>query len=102
MELNKMLENFQIDKSKNLISSNEIPLYEEMMGAKIGEQLRLYILECGFLAYKFIEFFSISSYRVEKSSMVVKTIYLHKQFPQTLGLIAFEDVGDGDYYLVDS
>lgn len=55
-----------------------------------------------YLGYKHIELFGVNNHQGINSDMLNKTLRLHKNFEKTMGLIAIEDQGDGDYYLVDS
>ena len=102
MTISEFIANNDVDFTFNRIKQEEIPRYEVVFGTKIGPQLQTYIVDYGYLGYEYIEFFGINTVQGEASDMVKRTLFLHKQFPKTQGLIAFEDQGDGDYYLVDS
>lgn len=84
------------------IPENRIPQYEKVLGVKMGPQLKRYILNYGLLMYKHIRLFGINYIQKYESDMVTETLFLHKDFgDKTRNLIAVEDQGDGDYYLVD-
>ncbi len=102
MTISEFITSNEVDFTFNRITEKEIPQYEATLGAKIGPQLKGYIIDYGYLGYEYIEFYGINSIQGEGSDMVKKTLFLHQQFPKTQGMIAFEDQGDGDYYLVDS
>lgn len=95
------IDSHNVDNSSFCVQNSDIPFFEAEMSVHIGPQLRAYILNFGYLGYEFVEFFGINSKMMEKSTMVKETIYLHKYFCKTNDLIAFENQGDGDYYLVD-
>ena len=77
-------------KKDNLILEEDIEKYEKKLNFNFGKELKKYILEYGFLAFKFVEFYGIN------------TLKLNEQFPETKSLIAFENKGDGDYIFLDS
>ena len=85
----------------NRVDKDFLPVMEKLIETKTGEQLRNYILSYGYLGYKYIEFYGVNNIQEEKSDMIVNTVFLHSTYEATKGLIAFEDWGDGDYYLVD-
>ena len=89
-------------QASSLIQEDEIAYFEKIMNVTMGEQLKNYILQFGCIGYEFITFFGIIERLKERSSMVKHTLYLHEKASQTLPFIAFEDQGDGDFYLVDS
>lgn len=102
MNLDEFIKNNQVECTEHVISEADIPVMETMCNAKFGPQLKQYLLSYGYLAYGFIEFYGINRKQGFQSDMVAQTKYLHHYFPNTEGCIAFEDQGDGDYYLVDS
>lgn len=101
MELKDFIKKNNVDYSYNRVSDSFLPEMESIIGVKIGEQLKGYILNYGYLGYEFIEFFGVNNAQKINSDMIRRTAYLHEQFDITRGLIALEDQGDGDYYLVN-
>ena len=101
MNIKDIRDNYSIDYTKNLVSSEELKLLEEKINCKFGPRLREYLLTYGYIGFESIEFYGINSRQLERSSLISKTIYLHKYFPKTIGFVAFENQGEGDYYLVD-
>lgn len=102
MNLAEFVRNNDVDYSFNRISENNLFEIEKTIGMSLGSQLKQYILEYGYLGYKHIELFGVNNHQGINSDMLNKTQRLHKNFEKTMGLIAIEDQGDGDYYLVDS
>lgn len=89
-------------KKDNLILEEDIEKYEKKLNFNFGKELKKYILEYGFLAFKFVEFYGINKKQEFDSDMVKDTLKLSEQFPETKSLIVFENKGDGDYILLDS
>ena len=102
MMLIEFVKNNDVDYTFNRISADRISEMESKTGVTFGEQLKKYVLEYGYLGYKHIELFGINNGQGVNSDMVVKTLWLHSNFDKTRNLIAVEDQGDGDFYLVDS
>lgn len=102
MTLIEFIKSNDVDYSFNRITIDMISNFENKVNVSFGEQLKKYIVEYGYLGYKHIELFGINNYQGINSDMVNKTLRLHENFDKTRGLIAVEDQGDGDYYLVDS
>lgn len=102
MELKDFIKNNNVDYSFNRISESFLLEIESIVGVKIGEQLKDYILHYGYLGYEHIELFGVNNAQKTDSDMIQRTLFLHKRFDNTKGLIAIEDQGDGDYYLVNS
>lgn len=102
MTLNDFIENNDVDYSFSRITIDMIPDLENKVNVLFGDQLKEYIVEYGYLGYKHVELFGINNHQGINSDMVNKTLYLHKKFDKTKDLVAIEDQGDGDYYLVDS
>lgn len=100
-KLIEFINNHNVDYSQFCVRSSDIPTFESEMSVPIGEQLKEYILTYGYLGYEFVEFFGIINKLMEKSDMVKETKYVHTYFDKTKNLIAIENQGDGDYYLVD-
>ena len=89
-------------KKDNLILEEDIEKYEKKLNFSFGKELKKYILEYGFLAFKFVEFYGINKKQEFDSDMVKDTLKLNEQFPETKSLIVFENKGDGDYIFLDS
>lgn len=89
-------------KKDNLILEEDIEKYEKKLNFNFGKELKKYILEYGFLAFKFVEFYGINKKQEFDSDMVKDTLKLNEQFPETKSLIVFENKGDGDYIFLDS
>ena len=102
MTLNEFIKNNDVDYTFNRISDDIICEIENKLGVRFGDQLKKYVLEYGYLGYEYIELFGINNHQGINSDMVRKTLRLNEQFDKTKGLIAIEDQGDGDYYLVNS
>ncbi len=102
MTLFDFIKENDVDYSYVRVSCDTIGEFESLLGVTFGEQLRKYILDYGYLAFEYCELYGINNNQKEKSDMIVVTSRLHKQFPETKGLIAFENFGDGDYFMVDS
>ena len=102
MELKEFINNNNVDYSYNRVNEQYLPEIENIVGAKIGEQLKDYILQYGYLGYEHIELFGVNNTQKVDSDMIQRTLFLHKRFDVTEGMIAIEDQGDGDYYLVNS
>lgn len=102
MTLLDFIKNNEVDYSYNRASEKLLKEIETKIGTSFGKQLKQYILDYGYLGYKYIEFFGVNNFQGLNSDMVAKTKRLNELFQKTKGLIAIEDQGDGDYYLVDS
>ncbi|MBQ8058111.1 MAG: SMI1/KNR4 family protein [Ruminococcus sp.] len=101
MSLKSIIGNRAIDVSPSPIGEDEFGMVELYLEAKLGDELKEYLVEYGYIGYNFVEMFGVNSKMGARSSMIKKTMYLHENYKQTQGLIAVEDQGDGDYYLVD-
>jgi len=88
-------------KKDNLILEEDIEKYEKILNFNFGKELKKYILEYGFLSFKFVEFYGINKKQEFDSDMVKDTLELNEQFPETKSLIVFENKGDGDYIFLD-
>lgn len=91
----------EVEKLENMVTETFLQKVEEILKMKIGNELKSYILNFGYLALEYVEFYGINPDQGFDSDLVTQTLYLHKYFPQTCNLIAFENQGDGDYFLVD-
>lgn len=102
MELNDFIKENNVDYSYNRVSESFIDELESIVGFKIGEQLKEYILNYGYLGYEHIELFGVNNAQRADSDLVKQTLFLNNKFDKAIGFFAIEDQGDGDYYLVDS
>ena len=103
-ELEELVSKYDCEclESDRRIKENELSIYEKELDVKFGSQLKEYILKYGYIAYKYIELYGINSTQGINSDMISASKMLHNLSEQTRGLIAIENQGDGDYYLVDS
>ncbi|MDR0573793.1 MAG: SMI1/KNR4 family protein [Tannerella sp.] len=102
INLEYFLKNNDVEYSSNRVNSVFIPELERELSVAIGEQLKKYILEYGYLAFKFVELYGITDNQKLNSDMVKKTKFLHKEFAFTSRFVVLEDAGDGDFILIDS
>ena len=100
MNIYEFAENNEVYHSKDLIDADTIADIERGAGLSFGPELTEYVLKYGYLAYKHIELYGINAVQKNESDMVKQSIYLHSYFPKTVGYIALENMGDGDYVLV--
>lgn len=101
-ELNDFINEKNVEKSNYLININDLNAVEEAIGVKLGTKIKEYLLKFGYLAYKYVELYGVNSRQGLISDMVKSTINIHKDFPITTSFIVLENIGDGDYILVDS
>ena len=101
-DMHLIKENYDIDYTSNLVSFLDLFKLQERIACKFGPLLKQYLLIYGYIGFKSIEFYGINSKQFENSDLITQTLYLHKYYTKTVGLIAFENQGEGDYYLVDS
>lgn len=102
MNIKDFIANNDVDRSNSTIDVGMLEQAEKAIGVCFGEGLKEYLLEYGYLGYEYVEFFGINSNQGLKSDLVEQSLYIHKYFSATSNLIAIENQGDGDYYLVDS
>ena len=102
MDIKEFVEKNNLEKCKNLIKVEQLNNIEKEIKIKFGNELKKYILEYGYLAYEYIELYRINSKQGIESDMVKQTLYLHKYFPKTINYIAVENLGDGNYHIVDN
>ncbi len=88
--------------SDSLIEENYIPIIEKEIGVEMGPSLVEYLVTYGYLLSRGVELYGVTARQGLGSDLVKQTVYLHKYFKQTEGLIAIENQGEGDYYLADS
>lgn len=102
MKLKDIIGERAIDMSPSPISVEEIEEFEALLEVKTGPQLREYLTDYGYIGYQNIEMFGINSKIGARSSMIRVTRIVHETFPKTIGMIALEDICDGEFYLIDS
>ena len=101
MNIEDFIAGNDVDYTKNIITANGIKEAEKAVGVPFGSELKKYLSTWGYLGFLSIEFYGINSRQNLESDMISQTIYLHKYFPDICEYIAFENVGDGQYALVD-
>lgn len=84
---------------KSLMQSNIEGTSHKVTDVKTNSE---YLLKYGYLGFEYVEFFGMNPRQGLKSDLIEQTLYMHKYFPATSDLIAIENQGEGDYYLVDS
>lgn len=102
MTLTSFIEQNEVEYSENRIANGDIVVLENAVGVKFGKELREYLLKYGYLAYEFSELYGVTESQMLNSDIVKETRYLHEYYPITNALIAIEDQGEGDYFVVDS
>ena len=102
MEWKEFESTYEVEFSANCISETDLEWHENELDVRLGSQMREYVLHYGYLSFRFAELYGVNSIQREKSDMIKKTRFLHEQFPITKGLIALEDQGDGELYLVSN
>lgn len=101
MAYKKFIEQNDVDFTKNLVNEQELAEFEKIAGLSFGAQLKEYILTYGYLGFSAVEFYGVNSKQREKSDLITQTLYLHTYFKKTQRYIAFENIGEGKYILVD-
>lgn len=101
MELKDYLPLRKLESASRKIREGSIPFYESHFGMKFGEQLRYYLLNFGYLAYRNVELLGINKDQNLESDMVVVTDNVRKHCRDFKPFVVIENQGDGDYYLVD-
>ena len=102
MVYKKFIEKSNADYAKHLINKEELEQIQSDIAMTFGIQLQEYILAYGYLGFEEVEFYGINSKQMENSDLISQTLYLHKYFDKTAKYIAFENLGEGFYILVDS
>lgn len=101
MDLNEFISINDVDKGCNLVDIKTLEEAEKIIGTNFGEQLRTYILKFGYLGYKHIELHGMNSNQNLSSDIVKQTLYIHKYFDKTKGLIVIENQGEGNYIVTN-
>ena len=91
-----------VDHSNSRIDMSMLEQAEKATGTKFGKELTAYLLKYGYLGFEHVELYGMNSRQGLKSDLVSQTKYLHQHYPDTSSLVAIENQGEGDYYLVDS
>ena len=92
-----------VNKGRGVATYTVVRKVEKVLDINFGPQLIQYVMEYGYLGYDSIELFGIYTINAwEHTDMVKETLYLRHNFPATQKLVALENRGDGDYFLVDS
>lgn len=102
MDIQTFVAQNEVEYSDSLIEASDITKIENAIGVSLGNELKTYILTYGYLAYKFSELYGVTARQLLDSDLVKQTLYLHSYYPETSSLIAIENQGEGDYYLVDA
>ena len=102
MRIQDLIMEKNIEHTSNLVDNETLLEIENKLGISFGKQLKEYILNYGYLAYKHIEFYGINSIQKADSDMVKQTEYLHKYYSDTKDLVALGNSGDGKYLLASS
>ena len=88
--------------TENTIGEDILGSIESELGISFGQELKKYVLEFGYLAYQYIEYYGINSVQGLESDMIKQTLYLHQYFEKTKGLVALGSLNEGRYALVSS
>ncbi|MDY6387315.1 MAG: SMI1/KNR4 family protein [Fibrobacter sp.] len=100
--LNELKNKYDIDYSINLVEDSFLKDVEETLKLKLGPELREYITRFGHIEYEYLEFMGVNSSEKMNSDMIRITLRLHEAHEKTKKFIAFEDVADNVYTLIDS
>lgn len=101
MKLNDFIKSNDVEMASKCIASSDINKIESKLSFQFGPELKNYIKQYGYLAYKHVEFMGITSALMERSDMVKQTLWLHSKYPETSNYILLESQGDGFYIIVD-
>lgn len=102
MNLDTFVIQYDVDHSNSQIDVPALEQAEKTIGIKFGEELTAYLLQYGYLGFEYVELYGMNARQGLNSDLVTQTQYMHKYYPDTASLIAIENQGEGDYYLVDS
>lgn len=102
MNIKEFIEKNDVDQSNERINIDMMEQAEKLIGVHFGDELTEYLLKYGYLGFQYVEFFGMNPRQGLKSDLVEQTLYMHKYYPVTSDLIAIENQGESDYYLVDS
>lgn len=97
----EFIENHPVDFSENLVALEMLEGFAKEVNLSLGTQLTEYLLQYGYLGFKWVELHGVNSLQGVKSDLFTDTLYLNEYFPLTKNYIVIESVGDGDYVLVN-
>ena len=101
MNMSQFIDNHDVEMCDAVIDLETLKAAEKAVSVRFGNELAAYLLRYGYLAFEHVELYGMNSRQGMDSDMVKQTIYLHRYYPETSKLIAVENQGEGDYYLVD-
>lgn len=101
MNLEQFIKENDVKYTTRLIEEDFISEAEKLVEVPFGNQLKEYVLKYGYLRYRFSELYGINSNQMQESDLITQTQYLHKYYLMTGCMIAIENQGEGDYFLVD-
>ena len=102
MNLDTFVRQHDVDHSNSRIDVPTLEQEEKTIGIKFGDELTEYLLKYGYLGFEYVELYGMNARQGLNSDLVTQTQYMHKYYPDTSSLIAIENQGEADYYLVDS
>lgn len=102
MNLEIFVSQHNVDRSDSPVDVPSLEQAEKTIGVTFGEELTEYLLKYGYLGYEYVELYGMNARQGLESDLVTQSLYVHKYFPVTSKLIAVENQGEGDYYLIDS
>ena len=102
MNLDTFVRQHDVDHSNSRIDVPTLEQAEKTIGIKFGDELTEYLLKYGYLGFEYVELYGMNARQGLNSDLVTQTQYMHKYYPDTASLIAIENQGEADYYLVDS
>ncbi|WP_286946331.1 SMI1/KNR4 family protein [Acetobacterium sp. UBA5834] len=100
--LDKFISNHDVLYDKERINEKLLNTVERAINVEMGSQLKKYLLNYGFLIYKFVELHGINQRQGIESDMIKVTNNFHLTFPDLKKYIVLENKGDGDYIIIDS
>lgn len=100
--LKEFIDNNKVTSTSRTVGEEVLIEAQKSVGVSFGNELKEYLLKYGYLAFGFVELYGINSNQNLESDLVKQTNYIHNYFPQTSKLIAIENQGEGDYYMIDS
>lgn len=100
-EISEFVKRNDVTYGCGIVFYNRIIEAKELIGLEFGPELTSYLRNYGYLCYGSIEFYGLRYPVVRYNNLIEKTLYLHKKFPETKKLVAIENRGENDFYLVD-
>lgn len=101
-QLDEYVKKNGVEYSDSLPNNDMLTLAEKELGLVFPKELKDYLLDYGYLICGSIELYGMTARQGLKSDLVTQTKYLHKYYEKTKDLIALENQGEGDYYLVNA